>query len=80
MQLAIIFNKLSIFFRSGGEENGANNAVYQEKLSTFSIYSVVGKQRVFLGSAELELSQYTNKIHQEVYLQLGGGPLQNASL
>jgi len=37
----------------------------------------VGKQKLFLGESEFELSQYVGKIRQEVEMRLSGGPLLN---
>lgn len=52
MTLAIIFNKLSIFFRQTDTEP----AVYQEKMSSISLFSKAGNQKIFLGEGEFELS------------------------
>lgn len=52
MQLAIIFNKLSIFFR----QDDTNPPVYQQKMSSISLYSMALKQKILLGEAEFELS------------------------
>ena len=73
INVAIIFNKLSIFFR---QEN-TQPAVYQEKRSTIGLYSQVGKQKVFLGEGDFELSQFVGKIRQEFDVRLAGGPLIN---
>ena len=39
LSLAIIFNKLSIFFR----QDNTDPPVYQQKLSSISLYSLVGR-------------------------------------
>jgi len=75
ISLAIIFNKLSIFFRQGDQPQA-----YQQKMSQISLYSLFGKQKTFLGQAEFELSQYVGKIRQDVDLRLQGGPLMNGYL
>ena len=77
MHLAIIFNKLSIFFR----QSEGQRSVYQEQMSQISIYAqTAAKQNTLLGTAEFELSQYVNKIRQDVELRLTGGPLMNGSI
>ena len=77
MHLAIIFNKLSICFR----QSEGQRSVYQEKMSQISIYAQTpAKQNTLLGTAEFELSQYVNKIRQDVELRLTGGPLMNGSI
>lgn len=73
MTLAIIFNKLSIFFR----QTDTDPAVYQEKMSSISLFSKSGNQKIFLGEGEFELSQYVGKIKQDVELRLSSGPLLN---
>ena len=73
LNIAIIFNKLSIFFRC----EGTQPPVYQEKRSTIGLYSQAGRQKLFLGEGEFELSQYVGKIKEEVDVRLSGGPLIN---
>ena len=51
--------------------------MYQEKTSTIGLYSQVGRQKVFLGEGEFELSQYVGKTREEVDVRLAGGPLIN---
>ena len=72
MNLAIIFNKLSIFFRQDNKV-----PAYQTKRSSISLYSQSGRQKIFLGEGEFELSQYVGKIREEVDLKITGGPLLN---
>lgn len=49
-------------------------------MSQISLYSLSGKQKTLLGTAEFELSQFAGKIRQEVELRLQGGPLMNGFL
>lgn len=51
--------------------------MYQEKTSTIGLYSQVGRQKIFLGEGEFELSQYVGKTREEVDVRLAGGPLIN---
>lgn len=74
MNLAIIFNKLSIFFK---QENSKQPNAYQPKLSSISLYSFTGRQKIFLGEGEFELSQYVGKIREVIDLRLTNGPLLN---
>ena len=74
MNLAIIFNKLSIFFKQ--EKTNSPN-VYQPKLSSISLYSFANRQKTFLGEGEFELSQYVGKIREAINLRLSNGPPLN---
>lgn len=74
ISLALIFEKLSIFFRQVNSEA----PIYRQKDSTMSLLCrQPNGKKLLLGQANLELTPYVGLQNQDVELRLAGGPLMN---
>ena len=75
--LAITFNKLSIFYKNTQK----SEPVYQSKSSLISIQGLSDqKKEVSLGSADFDLAKYVGRIHSMVDLKLNGGMLTDGTI
>ena len=75
--LAITFNKLSIFWKNTKKDV----PVYQSKSSLMSIQAFNDlKKEINIGTADFDLAKYVGKVHETEEIPLSGGFLQDGKI